>query len=275
MGFRGEALAAIASVAELSLTSPARAPGQRCSRLDAPHAANCSRPRAPSAPRSKCGSCSSPRRHGASSSRPTPPSSRTASRPCAAMRWRGPMSASRSGTTASWSRNGARATREQRLADVLGAELARAERRRGLQRRARFASRGRPASPEAARSRADQQFAYVNGRFVRDKVHHACRTQRLRGCAARPAPAGVRAVQWRSTRRGSTSTCTRPRSRCAFATAARCIRRCGTRWNMRWRRRARVWPQRIRLPAGTGPDTRGLTAGRSPGSISARRADTG
>ena len=37
--------------------------------------------------------------------------------------------------------------------------------------------RGRAGIPDAARSRADQQFAYVNGRFVRDKVIvHAARS---------------------------------------------------------------------------------------------------
>jgi len=68
------------------------------------------------------------------------------------------------------------ATREQRLADVLGAEL--------LEQSVAVAYSagairvtGRAGIPDAARSRADQQFAYVNGRFVRDKVlTHAARS---------------------------------------------------------------------------------------------------
>jgi len=68
------------------------------------------------------------------------------------------------------------ATREQRLADVLGAEL--------LEQSVAVAYgagtirvTGRAGIPDAARSRADQQFAYVNGRFVRDKVlTHAARS---------------------------------------------------------------------------------------------------
>ncbi|MDP3821798.1 MAG: DNA mismatch repair endonuclease MutL [Burkholderiales bacterium] len=68
------------------------------------------------------------------------------------------------------------ATREQRLADVLGAEL--------LEQSVAVAYgagtirvTGRAGIPDAARSRADQQFAYVNGRFVRDKVlSHAARS---------------------------------------------------------------------------------------------------
>jgi len=76
------------------------------------------------------------------------------------------------------------ATREQRLADVLGPDLVErsvtVEYRGGSVRAdGRHAVRvwGLAGIPDAARSRADQQFAYVNGRFVRDKVvAHAARS---------------------------------------------------------------------------------------------------
>ncbi|MDP1999931.1 MAG: DNA mismatch repair endonuclease MutL, partial [Rhodoferax sp.] len=72
----------------------------------------------------------------------------------------------------------------QRLADVLGADFV--ERSVAVNYRT-SASRqqhapavrvwGRAGIPDAARSRADQQFCYVNGRFVRDKVlTHAARS---------------------------------------------------------------------------------------------------
>ena len=76
------------------------------------------------------------------------------------------------------------ATRDQRLADVLGDDLlaqsVSVEYTAGpLRADGRHALRvtGRAGIPDAARSRADQQFAYVNGRFVRDKVlTHAARS---------------------------------------------------------------------------------------------------
>ena len=78
---------------------------------------------------------------------------------------------------------------EQRMADVLGAGCVErsisldfragptdgAAARRDGQHPVRV--RGRVGIPDAARARADQQFCYVNGRFVRDKVlSHAVRS---------------------------------------------------------------------------------------------------
>nr|WP_222622512.1 DNA mismatch repair endonuclease MutL [Ramlibacter albus] len=68
------------------------------------------------------------------------------------------------------------ATREQRLADVLGEDFVvqsvEVEHRMGPLR-----VTGRAGVPDAARSRADWQFAYVNGRYVRDRVlTHAARS---------------------------------------------------------------------------------------------------
>ncbi|MBW3655079.1 MAG: DNA mismatch repair endonuclease MutL [Gemmatimonadetes bacterium] len=67
-------------------------------------------------------------------------------------------------------------SREQRLADVLGADFL------ALSVAVDYSAgalrvTGRAGIPDAARSRPDQQFAYVNGRFVRDKVlTHAARS---------------------------------------------------------------------------------------------------
>jgi len=74
---------------------------------------------------------------------------------------------------------------EQRLADVLGSDLV--ERSVWVNFSSAHAAAALPAPvikvwgragiPDAARSRADQQFCYVNGRFVRDKViTHAARS---------------------------------------------------------------------------------------------------
>jgi DNA mismatch repair protein MutL len=72
----------------------------------------------------------------------------------------------------------------QRLADVLGSEFVAQSVAIYHESSARRADGGpavrvwgRAGTPDAARSRADQQFAYVNGRFVRDKVlSHAARS---------------------------------------------------------------------------------------------------
>ena len=73
---------------------------------------------------------------------------------------------------------------DQRLADVLGSDFVTQSVVVNYESSARRADGtpsvrvwGRAGIPDAARSRADQQFAYVNGRYVRDKVlTHAARS---------------------------------------------------------------------------------------------------
>jgi DNA mismatch repair protein MutL len=69
-----------------------------------------------------------------------------------------------------------KATHEQRMADVLGPEFV--EKSRGVDVPVGpMRVQGRVGLPEAARNRADQQYAYVNGRYVRDKlITHALRS---------------------------------------------------------------------------------------------------
>lgn len=62
-----------------------------------------------------------------------------------------------------------RASAAQRVIDVLGAEFVGQSRELALQTGVLRVS-GRTGTPEAARARADQQYVYVNGRFVRDKL---------------------------------------------------------------------------------------------------------
>ena len=77
-----------------------------------------------------------------------------------------------------------RAAHDQRLADVLGADFVAQSIAVNYQSTATRVDGlpavrvwGRAGIPDAARSRADQQFAYVNGRFVRDKIiTHAARS---------------------------------------------------------------------------------------------------
>ncbi|HEY1090006.1 MAG TPA: DNA mismatch repair endonuclease MutL, partial [Burkholderiaceae bacterium] len=60
-------------------------------------------------------------------------------------------------------------TAEQRVSDVLGADFV-AESRALAKSAGPLAIHGRAGLPEASRSRADMQYVYVNGRFVRDKL---------------------------------------------------------------------------------------------------------
>jgi len=68
------------------------------------------------------------------------------------------------------------ADRDARVADVMGAEFAAAS--LAVERRAGPLSlAGRIGTPDAARARADHQYVYVNGRFVRDRgVAHGVRS---------------------------------------------------------------------------------------------------
>ena len=65
---------------------------------------------------------------------------------------------------------------EQRIADVLGEDFV-ADSRPFEHSAGPLALTGRAGLPEAARSRADQQYVWVNGRYVRDKlISHAIRS---------------------------------------------------------------------------------------------------
>ncbi|MBX3637116.1 MAG: DNA mismatch repair endonuclease MutL [Rubrivivax sp.] len=67
------------------------------------------------------------------------------------------------------------AARSQRRAEVLGADFAAASRELAAAR-GPLAIEGRVGHPEAARARADLQYLFVNGRFVRDRLlAHAVR----------------------------------------------------------------------------------------------------
>ncbi len=91
------------------------------------------------------------------------------------MRWRGPTSASRSGTTASWSQQWRTATaRRSAWPTCWASEFIVASRPVALDLGALRVT-GRAGMPDAARARADQQYVYVNGRYVRDKADRARR----------------------------------------------------------------------------------------------------
>ncbi|MES2228839.1 MAG: DNA mismatch repair endonuclease MutL [Pseudomonadota bacterium] len=62
-----------------------------------------------------------------------------------------------------------RASAEQRVTDVLGPDFVGNSRELAIDSGV-LRIRGRTGTPESARARADQQYVYVNGRFVRDKL---------------------------------------------------------------------------------------------------------
>ena len=62
-----------------------------------------------------------------------------------------------------------RASAAQRVIDVLGHDFVASSRELAIESGV-LRIRGRSGTPEAARARADQQYVYVNGRFVRDRL---------------------------------------------------------------------------------------------------------
>jgi DNA mismatch repair protein MutL len=175
MGFRGEALAAIASVAEVQLAS--RTPGTaQAARLDARTGETGPVARAPGttvevrelffatpARRKFLKSDATELAHCVEAVR-----RHALARPDVAFAvWH------EGRLVAQWR---AAATRETRLADVMGADFVAASvPLRG--RAGPLALTGRVGTPEAARARADCQYVYVNGRFVRDRgVAHGIRS---------------------------------------------------------------------------------------------------
>ena len=122
-------------------------------------------------------------------------------------------------------------TLAQRMQDVLGEAFVSGSREVDLQI-GPMRVFGRTGLPDAARARADWQYCYVNGRYVRDKlIAHGIRSAYEDVLHGSRQPTYVLFIEiapnaW-------TSTCTRPRSRCASAIRARCIRPCARRLNRR------------------------------------------
>ena len=174
MGFRGEALAAIASVAELSLTSR-RADDAHGHRLDAGSGELRPAARAP-------GTTvevqelffSTPAR------RKFLKTDATEAAHCVEAVRRHALARPEVGFTV-WqdgrqTQHWRPGTPAQRLLDVLGAGFVELSREVGA-RLGPLQIVGRIGQPEAARSRADQQYLFVNGRFVRDRlIAHAVRS---------------------------------------------------------------------------------------------------
>ena len=167
MGFRGEALAAIASVAELSIASRT---------LDTPHAQRLEARSGELAPAARATGTSvevrelffaTPARRKFLKSEATELAHCIeAVRRHALTRPDVAFSVWHEGKlTQQWRR----ASAEQRVRDVLHDEFVAGSREVSLELGV-LRIRGRAGLPEAARSRADQQYVYVNGRYVRDRL---------------------------------------------------------------------------------------------------------
>ena len=173
MGFRGEALAAVASVSDLSITSRS---------ADAPHATRLDARSGELAPAARSQGTSVEVRElffSTPARRKFLKTDATEAAHCLEAVRRHALARPDVGfavwhdgrLVAQWRAAGA----EQRLGDVLGEDFI--GRSRALQQAfGAWRLHGRVGTPEAARARADQQYVYVNGRFVRDRlVAHALR----------------------------------------------------------------------------------------------------
>ena len=167
MGFRGEALAAVASVAELSIISRT---------ADAPHAMRLDARSGELAPAARAQGTSVEVRElffATPARRKFLKSDATEAAHCLEAVRRHALARpdvafavwSDGKLVAQWRAAGA----EQRVRDVLGDEFM-AHSRPLQQQAGALQLHGRIGLPEAARARADHQYVYVNGRFVRDRL---------------------------------------------------------------------------------------------------------
>jgi DNA mismatch repair protein MutL len=167
MGFRGEALAAVASVAELSITSRT---------ADAPHATRLDARSGELTPAARAPGTSVEVRElffATPARRKFLKSDATEAAHCLEAVRRHALARPDVGF-AVWSdgklvAQWRAAAAGQRLSDVLGAEFM-AHSRPLQQQAGALQLHGRIGLPEAARARADHQYVYVNGRFVRDRL---------------------------------------------------------------------------------------------------------
>ncbi len=167
MGFRGEALAAVASIAELSLASRT-ADAAHASRLDVRSGELQAAARAPgtSVEVRELFFATPARRKFLKSDATELAHCLEAVRRHALVRPDVGFAVWHEGKLVAQWRT---ASAEQRMADVLGEDFITQSRPLDLTIGA-VRLRGRAGLPDAARSRADQQYAYVNGRYVRDRL---------------------------------------------------------------------------------------------------------